>query len=212
MYVGQPENTLVPANACPTSASGTMTPSATFTMLHLAKDRRREAHSLCFLADQNLGRTCHKGGMFVDIRGWWRRQLRLSIKVVSLHLYHHTYRIIARRISINWRNHSRSKSFVQVISSLLLLSKTTANCAMLFIILLLASLTLAKVTKNRHTEPASIVNQFPWLSFSEETGIDPFKYLEPIAKSTPETLACTTVRTPHYPHYPHYSQNITNDD
>ncbi|CAF3488414.1 unnamed protein product [Fusarium graminearum] len=60
----------------------------------------------------------------------------------------------------------------------------------------IASLCLAKeVTKNRNTEPDAIIDQFPWYSFSDETGFDPLKYLKAPAEDVLETLACTTART-----------------
>jgi hypothetical protein len=57
----------------------------------------------------------------------------------------------------------------------------------------IASLCLAKeINKNRNNEPNAIIDQFPWLSLFDETGIDPLKYLKAPAEDVPETLACTT--------------------
>lgn len=57
----------------------------------------------------------------------------------------------------------------------------------------IASVCFAKeVIKNRKNEPDAIIDQFAWLSLSDETGIDPLKYLKAPAEDVPETLACTT--------------------
>ncbi|KAL4722893.1 hypothetical protein ACLX1H_010133 [Fusarium chlamydosporum] len=57
----------------------------------------------------------------------------------------------------------------------------------------IASLCVAKeIIKDRNDEPGAIVDQFPWFSLADETGIDPFKYIKAPAENTPETLACTT--------------------
>jgi hypothetical protein len=61
----------------------------------------------------------------------------------------------------------------------------------------ITSLCLAKeITKNRNIEPDAIIDQFPWFSLSDETDIDPFKYIKAPAEDVPETLACTTARPP----------------
>ncbi|OBS21727.1 hypothetical protein FPOA_08064 [Fusarium poae] len=116
-----------------------MTPSATFAMLHLAKDRRGDRTYLVFPQRRESRQNM--------TRGWY--------------IYH--------------PNRKRNT---------MLFTTTFIG---------IASLCLAKeINKNRNNEPNAIIDQFPWLSLFDETGIDPLKYLKAPAEDVPETLACTT--------------------
>ncbi|KAH7212917.1 hypothetical protein DER44DRAFT_243889 [Fusarium oxysporum] len=65
------------------------------------------------------------------------------------------------------------------------------------VIILLASLSHAKeILQRRHDGSSPIIDQFPWSSFLNKTGLDPLQYLKPPSDDTPETLACTMARPP----------------
>ncbi|KAM5381143.1 hypothetical protein ACJZ2D_003059 [Fusarium nematophilum] len=80
----------------------------------------------------------------------------------------------------------------------------TANDMMLLATLLslfatqgLCSKTLgARRSRVPRDEPATLVDDFPWASFIDKTGIDPVQYLEKIEEGSSETLACTTASHP----------------
>ncbi|EXL82556.1 hypothetical protein FOPG_04398 [Fusarium oxysporum f. sp. conglutinans race 2 54008] len=61
------------------------------------------------------------------------------------------------------------------------------------VIILLASLSHGKeILQRRHDGSSPIIDQFPWSSFLNKTGLDPLQHLKPPSDDTPETLACTT--------------------
>lgn len=70
------------------------------------------------------------------------------------------------------------------------------------IIICFASLCLGKeISKDRHIETAPIIDDFPWSSFTETTGLDPLNYLYPPSDDTSETIACTTARPLYHPRH-----------
>ncbi|WZH46021.1 Triacylglycerol lipase V [Fusarium acuminatum] len=66
------------------------------------------------------------------------------------------------------------------------------------IIIFFALLCFGKgISKDRHVEAAPIIDDFPWSSFTEITGLDPLDYLSPPSEDTSETIACTETPGPH---------------
>jgi hypothetical protein len=70
------------------------------------------------------------------------------------------------------------------------------------IIIFFASLCFGKgISKDRHVEAAPFIDDFPWSSFTEITGLDPLDYLSPPSEDTSATIACTEVRLFCYPRH-----------